>query len=312
MKNLTRFLILLPGTVWGISFIAVELVLLDVQPITITLIRSLISVVMLLILLRLAGGYLPRTFKDWWPFFLLALVNQAAPFALSSWAQIYIEGGLASIYLAIMPLFTVVLAAIFTTDEKLTFWKGVGVTIGLIGIVVLIGPAAFEGIGINIIAQLAVIGSALMYAIGAVYARFVYPLQPPELKGWALRLRIVTAQFVMAIIMLIPFSFLLEDPLAIRPSAQTWWLLVFLGIGVTGLATVTYFFLIEELGAGTAAMTIYIIPIAGVITGILVLSEPFRWQMAVALVLILGGIAITNLGNRTAPKISQKITPEPN
>ena len=226
--------------------------------------------------------------------------------------QIYIEGGLASIYLAIMPLFTVILAAIFTSDEKLTFWKAVGVTIGLIGIIVLIGPAAFEGIGINIIAQLAVIGSALMYAIGAVYARFVYPLQPKELIGWALRLRIVTAQFVMAILMLIPFSFLLEDPLAIRPSAQTWWLLIFLGIGVTGLATVTYFFLIEELGAGTAAMTIYIIPIAGVITGILVLSEPFRWQMAVALVLILGGIAITNIGSRTSPKISQKITPEPN
>ena len=307
MKNLTRFLILLPGTVWGISFIAVELVLLDVQPITITLIRSLISVVMLLILLRVAGGYLPKTFSEWWPFFLLALVNQAAPFALSSWAQIYIEGGLASIYLAIMPLFTVVLAAIFTTDEKLTFWKRVGVTIGLIGIIVLIGPAAFEGIGINIIAQLAVIGSALMYAIGAVYARFVYPLQPPDLDGWALRLRIVAAQFVMAIVMLIPFAFLLEEPLAIRPSAQTWWLLIFLGIGVTGLATVTYFFLIEELGAGTAAMTIYIIPIAGVITGMLVLNEPFRWQMAVALVLILGGIAITNLGKESAPELMQQV-----
>lgn len=312
MKNLTRFLILLPGTVWGISFIAVELVLLDVQPITITLIRSLISIVMLLILLRLAGGYLPRTVQEWWPFFLLALVNQALPFALSAWAQIYIEGGLASIYLAIMPLFTVMLAAIFTSDEKLTFWKGVGVTIGLIGIIVLIGPAAFEGIGINIIAQLAVVASALMYAIGAVYARFVYPLQPPELNGWALRLRIVTAQFVMAILILLPLSLMFEDPLAIRPSAQTWWLLVFLGIGVTGLATVTYFYLIEELGAGTAAMTIYIIPIAGVITGIIVLGEQFRWQMAVALVLILGGITITNLGKESAPKLMRQVNTKTN
>ncbi|MFK7802303.1 MAG: DMT family transporter [Anaerolineae bacterium] len=298
MKQLSRLLILLPGTVWGISFIAVELVLLDIQPITITLLRSLISVVMLLVLLRAVGGYLPKGFSEWWPFFLLAIVNQAAPFAISSWAQQYIEGGLASIYLAVMPLFTVMLAAFFMPDERLTIWKGIGVVVGLIGIIVLIGPGVFgasSGDRINILAQFAVIFSSLLYAVGAVGARYIYPLQPEGMTGWPLRLRIVTAQFVMAILMLIPFSFWLEDPLAIRPSVQTWWLLIFLGIGVTGLATVTYFYLIEELGAGAASMTIYIIPIAGVITGILVLNEEFRWQMGVALVLILGGIAITNM-----------------
>lgn len=298
MKNLSRLLILLPGTVWGISFIAVELVLLDVQPITLTLLRSLISVVMLLILMRVVGSHLPKGFQEWWPFFLLAIVNQAAPFAISSWAQQYIEGGLASIYLAVMPLFTVLLAAMFMSDERLTIWKGTGVVTGLIGIIVLIGPSALNSSSserINIIAQVAVIFSSLLYAIGAIGARFIYPLQPKGMDGWPLRLRIVTAQFVMAIVMLIPFSLWLEDPFSIRPSMQTWWLLIFLGIGVTGLATITYFYLIEQLGAGATSMTIYIIPIAGVITGILVLGEEFRWQMGVALALILGGIAITNM-----------------
>lgn len=298
MKNLSRLLILLPGTVWGISFIAVELVLIDVQPITITLLRSLISLVMLMILMRWVGSRLPNTFQEWWPFFLLAAVNQAIPFALSSWAQLTIEGGLASIYLAVMPLFTVILAAIFTEDEKLTVWKAVGAAIGLIGIIVLIGPEVFSGLGANVIAQLAVMLSSLLYAIGAIGARFVYPLQPKDMTGWPLRLRVVTSQFVMAIVMLIPLAFWLEAPLATRPSLQTWWLLIFLGVGVTGLATVTYFYLIEELGAGAASMTIYIIPIAGVLTGILVLDEEFRWQMGVAVVLILGGIAITNYGDR--------------
>ncbi len=298
MKNLARILLLVPGVVWGISFISVEVVLRDVPPVTLTLLRSVISTFALLILCYAVGARLPNSLKDWFPFLLMALFNQAVPFALSSWAQTHIEAGLASIYLAVMPLFTVMFAAFFTADEKLTVWKAAGVISGLIGIVILIGPSAFQGMGINVIAQLAVVGSSLLYAIGAVYARFVYPLQPADMSGWPLRLRVVTAQFIMAIVVLLPASFILEDPLAIQPSVQTIWNLVFLGIGVTGLATVTYFFLIEELGAGTASMTIYLIPIAGVIAGVLVLNEQFRPEMGIALVLILGGITIANLGDR--------------
>lgn len=298
MKNLARILLLVPGIVWGISFISVEVVLRDVPPVTLTLLRSVISTFALLILCYFVSARLPNNLKDWFPFLLMALFNQAVPFALSSWAQTHIEAGLASIYLAVMPLFTVMFAAFFTADEKLTFWKAAGVISGLIGIVILIGPAAFQGMGINVIAQLAVVGSSLLYAIGAVYARFVYPLQPADMSGWPLRLRVVTSQFIMAIVVLLPASFILEEPLAIQPSVQTLWNLVFLGIGVTGLATVTYFFLIEELGAGTASMTIYLIPIAGVIAGVLVLNETFRPEMGFALVLILGGIAIANLGDR--------------
>ncbi|MFT5197323.1 MAG: drug/metabolite transporter (DMT)-like permease [Candidatus Promineifilaceae bacterium] len=306
MKNLSRLLILLPGTIWGISFVAVELVLIDVQPITLTLLRSLISIVMLYAFLRYVGGELPKGFREWWPFFLLAAVNQAAPFALVSWAQVTIEGGLASIYMAVMPLFTVILAAVFTKDEKLTVSKAVGAAVGLIGIVILIGPEVFSGLGKNVIAQLAVVLSSFLYAIGAIGTRFVYSLQPKNIKGWPLRLRIVASQFMMSIVMLVPVSLWLEDPFTTRPSVQTWWLLIFLGVGVTGFAAVTYFYLIEELGAGAASMTIYIIPIAGVITGILVLGEQFRWQMGVALILILGGIAITNYGGQLG---SRKIQP---
>lgn len=298
MKNLARILLLLPGVVWGISFISVEVVLREVPPVTLTLFRSIISTVALLILCYVAGARLPNTVKDWFPFLLMALFNQAVPFALSSWAQIHIEAGLASIYLAVMPLFTVVFAAVFTSDEKLTPWKIAGVISGLIGIIILIGPGAFQGLGINIIAQLAVVGASLLYAIGAVYARFVYPLQPADMSGWPLRLRVVTSQFIMAIAVLLPASLILEDPFAIQLSVPTIWNLFFLGIGVTGLATVTYFFLIEELGAGTAAMTIYLIPITGVIAGVLILNEQFRPEMGIALFLILGGIAIINLGDR--------------
>lgn len=294
MNKLDSFLLLVPGTIWGISFIVVELVIDQIKPISLTLLRSIISVVMLLILLRLAGGILPRTWKEWRPFFLLALCNQAAPFALTAWGQIYIDGGLASILLSTMPLFTVILAAIFMPDEFFTTPKIIGITLGLTGIIVLIGPTTLTGLGINIWAQLAVIASALLYAIGAILLRRVYPLQPAGYSIWAIRLRITTAQFITTVIMLLPFSLLLEEPWKIETDGWFWLYMLFLGIGVTLLATVTYFYLIENLGAGTASTTVYLIPVSGVILGALILGETLRPSMLIALVLILGGIFVIN------------------
>ncbi|MBV7337270.1 DMT family transporter [Chloroflexi bacterium TSY] len=294
-KNLTtNFLLLIPGTVWGISFIAVELILPAIPPISLTLGRSLISIVMLLGMLWYVGGTLPSRLSDWSPFFLLAAVNLAIPFALTAWGQIYIDGGLASILLSVMPLFTALLAYCFTPDEKLTIQKMLGIGLGLIGIVVLIGPGALGGVRANVLAQLAIVGAALCYAIGAVYLRFVYPLQPEGLSTWALRMRMTSAQFVASAILLLPFSLWWEAPWTIQPSLEIWGYMLFLGIGVTLLATVTYFYLIEELGAGTASTTIYLIPVAGMILGNIVLGEAITAQMIFALGLILLGIFIVN------------------
>ena len=300
-KNL---LILLPGTVWGISFILVELILVYVPPITITLIRGLISVIMLLILMRVVGSSLPNTWRDWYPFVWLAAFNQAVPFALTAWGQQYIDGGLASILLSVMPLFTVLLAFWFTSDETLSWLKLLGIGLGFVGILVLIGPSALEGIRLNFWAQMAVIFSALLYAIGAVYLRHAYTLQPPGLSPWELRLRITTGQFVVATLLLLPFSLWLESPWTIRPTAMTWVYLFALGIGVTGLATIVYFYLIEEFGAGTASFTIYLIPVAGVITGVLVLDEALTLNMVAALVLIVAGVFVINQDQHRADTTS--------
>lgn len=252
--------------------------------------------VMLLFLLRLVSGTLPRKWADWWPFFILGATNQAIPFGLVAWGQVYIEGGLASILLSIMPLFTALLAYWFTDDERLTVAKLIGIGLGLGGIVLLIGPDALAGVGKNLAAQLAIVLAALLYAIGAVYIRKVYPLQPPGLSTWALRLRITAAQFITSALLLLPFSLWYDAPWTLRPTWAVMGHMLFLGVGVTLLATLVYFYLIEELGAGTASYTIYLIPVAGVLLGIIILDERLTSQMVLALGMILSGVFVANRG----------------
>lgn len=300
MKTL---LLLVPGIVWGLSFIVVELILPFIPPLSLTLARTLISVTMLLLLMYLAKSPMPKGWTEWRPFFILAAINQAIPFALSSWGQIYIEGGLASILLSTMPLFTMLLAFWFMEDEPLTRNKLIGVGLGLFGIVVLIGPTALGGLSSNVLAQLAVIGSALLYSIGAIYTRYVYPLQPKNLTPWALRLRIISAQFVATAIMLIPFSLLIDKPWTLRPQLTTLFYLLFLGIGVTLLASMVYFYLIEQFGAAIASTTTYLIPVSGVLAGMLFLAEKLSLTMLLALVFILTGIFVANQRPRQVSKL---------
>ncbi|MEM7331051.1 MAG: DMT family transporter [Chloroflexota bacterium] len=296
MKNLRPLLILVPGIIWGVSFVVTELILPYIPPISLTLIRALISVVMLFFLLNQSGGYLPKTFADWRPFLILGLLNQALPFTLTAWGQRFIDSGLATILISTMPLFTVLIAHFFTTDEKLNTPKSIGILLGLAGIIVLIGPEALSGIGFNFVAQLAVVASALSYSMAAVYTRFVYPMQPEGLSMWALRLRITLAQFIGSLVILLPLSLLIDQPWTIRAPISVWLYMLFLGIGVTMLATLVYFYLIETMGAGKASTTIYLIPVSGIILGVFVLGEVFTLWMGISLALILAGITISSRG----------------
>lgn len=295
-KNL---LILLPGTVWGVSFILIELILPYIEPITMTLLRALISLVALYPVMRITGSYFPRTWRAWLPYFILAAMNQATPFALTAWGQKFIDGGLASILLSIMPLFTVLLAFFLTDDEGLSFSKIAGIFLGLVGIVILIGPTALEGLGINLWAQLAVVVSALLYALGAIYIRYLYRIEPKDMSTWALRLRIANAQFVTSVVMLTPFSLWLETPFNFNViPPEVWGYLFLLGTAVTMLATIVYYYLIEEFGAGRASMTVYLIPVAGVISGVIILDEELTGAMIVALVLIALGVYVVDRGEQ--------------
>ena len=93
----------------------------------------------------------------WLYIVLSAATGNAIPFVLISWGQVKVEAGLTAIFMAVMPLATIVIANLFTDDEKLNRWKFAGVICGVAGIVVLIGPAALSQVGENTLRQLAIL-----------------------------------------------------------------------------------------------------------------------------------------------------------
>ena len=156
---------------WGTSFIFTEIALEDFRPLTIATLRVSGAASALWIYLLIIGAEIPRSLSIWGAFLIMGIVNNAIPFAAIMFAQTLISASLASILNSTAPLFTVVLAGILLSDERITTARIFAVILGFIGVVVMIGPPALLGFGADVLAQCAVLGASVSYAFSAVFAR---------------------------------------------------------------------------------------------------------------------------------------------
>ena len=136
---------------------------------------------------------------------VLALLNNVIPFILFAWAQEEITGGLASILNATTPIWGVVVAHLFTADEKATPSRVAGVLLGFGGVAVMIGADLLGEIGTSALAQIACLFSTLCYALAGVWARRFRTMGVSPVA-------VSTGQLTAAAIVMLPLVLLFEPP----------------------------------------------------------------------------------------------------
>ena len=282
---------------WGSSFVFTKLAVDALPPAVVVAARLVIAAVLLLALLAIRGEALPGAWRQWRWIVAMAIVGNALPFWLISWGQQHIDSGLAGILMAIMPLSTLILAHLFVAGERLTMRRAAGFLLGFAGIVVLIGPEALlevRGSGSALVAQVAVLGGAVCYAVNSILARR-RPASPPRQAAAGVALA--------AGLMMAPIAFagaptaILTTPLPMLAVAAV----LFLGVVSTAIATIVYFELVSAAGPSFLSLINYLIPIWAVGLGIAVLGERPSWSALAALVLVLTGIAVSGLAARHVP-----------
>lgn len=272
--------------IWGASFLFIKLAVATVPPITITAGRITLAAVILYAAARLAGQARPSGIRNWVLITLSAIFGNALPFTLISWGEIWVDSGLAAILMAIVPLSTILLAHFVTTDEKLTLGKILGVLLGFAGILTLIGPAALTSLGSQALPQLAVAGGAVSYSIASLVTKRLTGLPGRTIAAWVM--------IVSAVIML-PASLIIDRPWTLDPSAISVASVIFLGIFPTAIAMLMLLAILRTQGASFLTMNNYLVPLFGLAWGAAFLGERPSPESAIALVLILAGIAISRL-----------------
>ena len=268
---------------WGTSFMIIKIAVESVPPLTLTAVRLSIAAILLCVVARWSGQSLPKSARAWVLVTLAAIFSNALPFTLISWGEEKIDSGLTAILMAVMPLTTVLLAHFLTQDEKLTLRKLVGVSFGIAGLVVLIGPDKLAQLGEETIRQLAVATAAFCYGIGAIIAKH---LMTENRRGT------IAGIMLVASALQIPASLIVERPWTLDPTTVSVVAILVLGVVQTALANVVMFAIIRRQGAAFFSQINLLIPMIGVFGGALILAERPSPNAYVALAIILAGIVI--------------------
>lgn len=249
---------------WGGSFFFNGVVLKELPPFTLVLLRVSLAALMLLPLLWLYRIRFPSGLAGWKPFIAIGLFNNVLPFSLIVVGQTYIPSGLASILNATTPLFTV---AVMTAagEEKLSARRIAGVIVGLIGVIILHGDGfgLERGQGIGILLCLA---AALSYGVSALVARRLPSDVPP--------LGAATFQMLVSAAMMIVVAGVVERPWRLpMPGITTWLAVIGLAALSTALAYIVFFQILRRSGATNVMLVTLLIPVTAILLGVLVLGE---------------------------------------
>ncbi len=272
------------GFMWGSSYLFIKIAVDDFGAFTLVALRLAVGSALLWTVLRLARQPLPRRPRVYGHLVVMALVNIAIPFLLITWAEQNVESALAAVLTSLVPLFVAVLAPLFIHDEPLRVNGIIGLVVGFSGVVVLTSRE-LSGTG-DIVSDIALVGSSVSYAAGAVYSRRNVRGLPP----------MVPAVFQVSFAALITgaIALLVEQPWNARPGLDGLVAIVWLGLLGSGFAYLAFFRLLARWGATRTTLVAYVIPIVGIALGSLVLHEPIDARMVAGTALVIGGVALVN------------------
>jgi drug/metabolite transporter (DMT)-like permease len=294
-------MLLVLSLLWGGSFFFIAVAVRELPTFTVMLLRVGMAAMVLNAVMGLLGQGLPRDPKIWLAFFGMGLFNNVIPQSLIVWGETEISSGLASILNATTPLFGVLVAHFFTSDERITANKLAGVAVGFAGVAVMIGPSALSGLGTHVWAQAGILAASLFYGISGVFGRrFKRMGVPPAMTA--------TGQLTASTVMMLPLALAVDHPWGLAmPGLNAWAAIVGLALLSTAFAYLLFFRILSTAGATNLMLVTFLIPISAVWLGTLFLGEHFEPKHVIGMACIAAGLAA--IDGRLLKMVTRPSTP---
>ncbi len=288
-KAVDILLLIVLSTLWGASYTFIRVGVETIPPVTLIAARTLIAGLLLIVWMSVSGVAMPGSWVIWKRLFVQAFLNSVIPFTLIAWAEQYVEAGVATILNSTAPVFVFFVTWFLTKHEAVTTRKLVGVIAGLLGICLIIGFSALNGLGDQVLPQLAIVAATICYAGAAIYGRSFQGLSP---------LVPAAGSLIAGAIVLIPISLIFDRPWALQPSFNSTAALLLLSVFSTAIAFVIYFRLVQTLGSvGTTSQAYLRVPI-GVAIGAIFLGESLSPTIWMGLGCVVIGVAAMTIPAR--------------
>jgi drug/metabolite transporter (DMT)-like permease len=273
--------------VWGGSFFFYKVLVQALPPFTVVLGRMALAAIALNLWLAIRRERLPADPKLWAGLIAAGILNNAIPFSCFAFSELRITSGLAAILNATTPVFGVLVGALFRTGAPFTPLRGLGVVLGLIGVMVLIGPSALHGGG-DLMSELACVLAAVSYAFGP--------------------LKVATGQTTAAALVMIPVAAFADHFWTLpMPGLPVWAALLGIALLSTAFAYLLYFRILERADPTDLMLVTFLVPISALLLGALFLHEPVQPQAWGGMAMI--GLSLAAVDGRLPRRLLAMLRP---
>lgn len=147
---------------WGSSYLFVKIAVAEIPPLTLIAIRVGGAALVLLTLVRIRRETMPRDADTWRMLLVQSFLNSIGAWTVLAWGQQFVDSGLAAVLNSTSPIFIFFITLLITRHEAMHVGKLIGACLGVIGVILIVGVEALDGLGQDILGQLAVLSGAIM------------------------------------------------------------------------------------------------------------------------------------------------------
>jgi drug/metabolite transporter (DMT)-like permease len=285
--------LLLLSVLWGGAYLFTRAAVPAFGPAPLVSMRLGIAALLLLPMVAMRGG-LPQLRAHPRALFMVGVPYTALPFMLMTWGALHITAGLSAVLNATAPMFGA-LVAHFVLKERLHAWRAAGLALGFFGVLILMSSGSVSlKTGEGPLAVLAVLGTAMIWSVGANYTRQKMVGVDPLVT--------TAGSLALASLCLVPLAWATWP--ATPPTARAWAEMAFLGIASSGLGMWMYFRLLSRIGAVRAMSVTFLSPLVAMVSGAIYLGEALTLQMLLGCAVVLLGTALSLglIGGRRTPR----------
>lgn len=277
------FLLFFVILIWAVAWPVSKLGLLDMPPIWYTALRLAIGFVTMFAILLFQKKIKFPTRKDLPLILSIGLLQMACFLILINGGLMFVDAGRSAILVYSTPFLVTPIAVMFF-DEKLTFLKLLGLTFGLMGLLILFNPASFDWDNVNnVVGNSMLILAATCWAIAMLHTRYGTWHTPS--------IMLVPWQLLIAFIFVLLAAFIIEPHPTISWTGRLWWTSIYNGVLATGIAYAAIINVSKNLPVVSTSLLLLGVPVLGLLLSSLWLGEHITFSIILAMLFILAGLA---------------------
>ncbi|HEU4586874.1 MAG TPA: EamA family transporter [Gemmatimonadaceae bacterium] len=274
---------------WGSTYLAIRIGVETIPPFIMGAIRFLIAGSVLYLLVR------PRerpTLAQWKSDAIVGVLLLVFGNGAVMWAEQKMPSGIASLIVAVVPLWMVLLDWARRGGRRPTAIVMVGVVLGLGGLAILVNPFAPSSTTVDRMGVLALLGGSLSWAVGSLYSQHA-PHHPKPLVAPAMQM--LAGGVGLAILSVLSGEVARFQPRAVSTNSMLAVLYLVIFGSLVGYSV--YIWLLRVATASAVSTYAYVNPVVAVFLGWLILAEPLTPRTLVAAAVIVGAVALITRGS---------------